>query len=92
MSNLNPTEQSAGGRAIVDSLDPHARTARRGRPKYPPATSATVDRPALAIEARGVRKSFGDQLVLHAIDLNVAGGTVFALLGPNGSGKSNIGI
>ena len=37
-----------------------------------------------AVVATGLRKSFGDHLVLDGIDLNVAEGTVFALLGPNG--------
>ena len=35
-----------------------------------------------------MRKSFGDQLVLDGIDLEVAEGAVFALLGPNGAGKT----
>ncbi|MDQ3694466.1 MAG: ATP-binding cassette domain-containing protein [Chloroflexota bacterium] len=42
----------------------------------------------LAISAIGLRKSFGDQVVLDGIDLNVPAGTVFALLGPNGAGKT----
>ncbi len=37
---------------------------------------------------RGLRKSFGKQLVLDGIDLEVPVGTVFALLGPNGAGKT----
>jgi ABC-2 type transport system ATP-binding protein len=41
-----------------------------------------------AIEVRGLRKSFGKQVVLDGIDLEVAQGTVFALLGPNGAGKT----
>jgi ABC-2 type transport system ATP-binding protein len=41
-----------------------------------------------AIRASGLRKSFGDQLVLDGIDLEVPEGTVFALLGPNGAGKT----
>jgi ABC-2 type transport system ATP-binding protein len=41
-----------------------------------------------AIRARGLRKSFGKQVVLDGIDLDVAEGTVFALLGPNGAGKT----
>ncbi len=41
-----------------------------------------------AIEVRGLRKSFGDHVVLDGIDFAVAEGTVFALLGPNGSGKT----
>ena len=41
-----------------------------------------------AVLAAGLRKSFGDHVVLDGIDLNIAEGTVFALLGPNGSGKT----
>jgi ABC-2 type transport system ATP-binding protein len=40
------------------------------------------------ITIRGLRKSYGTDLVLDGIDLTVAGGTVFALLGPNGAGKT----
>ena len=43
-----------------------------------------------AIEATGVRKSFGETLVLDDVDLAVAQGTVFGLLGPNGAGKTTI--
>ena len=49
----------------------------------------TARRPhPVAIRARGLRKSFGKQVVLDGIDLDVAEGTVFALLGPNGAGKT----
>jgi ABC-2 type transport system ATP-binding protein len=41
-----------------------------------------------AIRATGLRKSFGDKLVLDGIDLDVPQGTVFSLLGPNGAGKT----
>jgi ABC-2 type transport system ATP-binding protein len=44
--------------------------------------------PIPAIEVRGLRKSFGKQVVLDDIDLTVESGTVFALLGPNGAGKT----
>ena len=43
-----------------------------------------------AIAATGIRKSYGDKLVLDGIDLNVAEGTIFSLLGPNGSGKTTM--
>ena len=43
---------------------------------------------APAISVRGLRKSYGKQLVLDGIDFDVASGTVFALLGPNGAGKT----
>jgi ABC-2 type transport system ATP-binding protein len=41
-----------------------------------------------AIVATGLRKSYGDKVVLDGIDLNIPEGTVFALLGPNGAGKT----
>jgi ABC-2 type transport system ATP-binding protein len=41
-----------------------------------------------AIAVTGLRKSYGDKVVLDGIDLHVAEGTVFALLGPNGAGKT----
>ncbi|MFI9822352.1 ATP-binding cassette domain-containing protein, partial [Streptomyces sp. NPDC052013] len=42
----------------------------------------------LAIAANGLRKSYGDKLVLDGIDLAVPEGTIFSLLGPNGAGKT----
>ncbi len=42
----------------------------------------------MMIETRGLRKSFGDHVVLDGIDLDVAEGTIFSLLGPNGAGKT----
>jgi ABC-2 type transport system ATP-binding protein len=44
--------------------------------------------PSTAITASGLRKSFGDKVVLDGVDLSVAEGTVFCLLGPNGAGKT----
>ncbi|GAA3392594.1 ATP-binding cassette domain-containing protein [Cryptosporangium minutisporangium] len=45
-------------------------------------------RPAIVVA--GLRKSFGDHVVLDGIDLEVAEGTTFALLGPNGAGKTTM--
>lgn len=41
-----------------------------------------------AVSAVGMRKSYGDKVVLDGIDLRIPAGTVFALLGPNGAGKT----
>jgi ABC-2 type transport system ATP-binding protein len=41
-----------------------------------------------AIAVTGLRKSYGEHMVLDGIDLTVQQGTVFALLGPNGAGKT----
>jgi ABC-2 type transport system ATP-binding protein len=43
-----------------------------------------------AIEVMGLRKRFGNQVVLDGIDLAVPAGTIFALLGPNGAGKTTL--
>ncbi|MGD0083252.1 MAG: ATP-binding cassette domain-containing protein [Acidimicrobiales bacterium] len=52
----------------------------------PPHALRNAVRPG--IEVRGLRKSFGDKMVLDGVDLDVEQGTVFALLGPNGAGKT----
>jgi len=43
-----------------------------------------------AVEVTGLRKSFGDTVVLDGLDLEIAQGTTFALLGPNGAGKTTM--
>ncbi len=51
-------------------------------------TTTIPTRPA--ISATGLRKSFGDKVVLDGIDLTIAEGTIFSLLGPNGAGKTTM--
>lgn len=48
----------------------------------------TPTHPQTVISVTGLRKSYGDHLVLDGIDLNVPAGTVFSLLGQNGAGKT----
>ena len=43
-----------------------------------------------AVSARGISKRFGAVEVLHDIDLEVAAGSVVALLGPSGCGKTTL--
>ncbi|MCI4040922.1 ATP-binding cassette domain-containing protein [Streptomyces sp. TRM75563] len=44
--------------------------------------------PPAAVSAVGLRKSYGEKIVLDGIDLRIPAGSVFALLGPNGAGKT----
>ncbi|MGH3098821.1 MAG: amino acid ABC transporter ATP-binding protein [Streptosporangiales bacterium] len=42
------------------------------------------------VEAKGLKKSFGQTMVLHSIDLTVQRAEVVCVLGPSGSGKSTL--
>jgi ABC-2 type transport system ATP-binding protein len=43
-----------------------------------------------AVTITGLRKAYGEKLVLDDVDLTIGAGEVFALLGPNGAGKTTI--
>jgi ABC-2 type transport system ATP-binding protein len=60
---------------MPSSVMPESR--RAGDPQSPAAVSTV-----------GLRKSYGDKVVLDGIDLRIPAGSVFALLGPNGAGKT----
>jgi ABC-2 type transport system ATP-binding protein len=40
------------------------------------------------ITVRGLRKTYGEKVVLAGLDLEIPAGSIFALLGPNGAGKT----
>jgi len=42
----------------------------------------------LAIETRGLKKSFGKTHAVAGVDLAVSAGGVYGVLGPNGAGKT----
>jgi ABC-2 type transport system ATP-binding protein len=53
-------------------------------------TAVTPSPSPSAIAVTGLRKSYGDKVVLDGVDLTVAKGTIFSLLGPNGAGKTTM--
>ncbi|MFC3996166.1 ATP-binding cassette domain-containing protein [Nocardiopsis sediminis] len=50
----------------------------------------TRNTPRTAVTVTGLRKSYGDHVVLDGVDLDITAGTIFSLLGPNGAGKTTI--
>jgi ABC-2 type transport system ATP-binding protein len=44
----------------------------------------------IAIDVKGLRKSYGDLEAVRGIDLRVCRGEIVALLGPNGAGKTTV--
>jgi len=50
--------------------------------------SAPVSAPEIAIDVRGLSKSFGGREVVHDLSMQVKRGTIYGFLGPNGSGKT----
>jgi ABC-2 type transport system ATP-binding protein len=51
-----------------------------------PTNQATLG----AVSVTGLRKAYGEKVVLDGVDLTIGEGEVFALLGPNGAGKTTI--
>ena len=67
---------------------PYTESSSVTSPPQPAAARTAAAETSAAVEARGLRKSYGPVTVLDGIDLRVTTGSVFALLGPNGAGKT----
>jgi ABC-2 type transport system ATP-binding protein len=69
--------------AMLRSLEGEPRV-----PPFPDPRADAGDRHAVAIGARGLRKTFGEFQAVKGIDLEIRYGEVYGLLGANGAGKT----
>jgi len=68
----------------IEQLPPSSR-------RYPGFKFVQIRRPGREVlNIEGVNKSFGDNKVLHGVDLTVRRGDRLAIMGPNGIGKSTL--
>jgi sulfonate transport system ATP-binding protein len=60
------------------------------REVLPSAADRAVRRPGIAVQLRGLRKSFGDRDVLRGVSLDIREGEFLAIVGHSGCGKSTL--
>ena len=72
---------------IMDGMEELPQSSRR-YPTFDFQERRPSGREVLAV--KGVKKSFGDNHVLHGVDLQVRRGDRLAIMGPNGIGKSTL--
>jgi heme exporter protein A len=53
-------------------------------------TDATSNHPPTLLQATGLRRAFGERVVLDGVDLSLAEGETVAVIGPNGVGKTTL--
>ncbi len=70
-------------------MQPADTTGVPGAAAEPAGRQPTVGAGEVLIEARGLRKAFGDFVAVDGIDVAVRSGESFGFLGPNGAGKSS---
>src|SRR3954470_23886466 len=91
----------SSARALANASSPHAyqstglaacwrRYGLRSRARRFIRTMLTYNSPfmELAVETRGLARTFGSVRAVDGIDLHVPAGSLYGFLGPNGAGKS----
>jgi polar amino acid transport system permease protein len=79
----SPATPGSPGGDGPSALPAHAKADRANR-------AAQLARNGAAVQISGLKKRYGEQVVLDGFDLTIRSGEVIALLGPSGSGKSTL--
>ena len=70
---------------------PAARKTARRRSRRPKSTSRPGPRLGdVVVEARGLRKGYGDNLLIDDLDFTLPRGGIVGVIGPNGAGKTTL--
>ena len=91
--NMSPRARQAKGKARITHYEQLlAEDAQRERGQGPaqirvPAGPRLGD---LVIEARGLRKAYGDTLLMDGVDFLLPPGGIVGVIGPNGAGKTTL--
>ncbi len=88
---MSPKGRRAKGQARInayeDLLDQTAETREKDLELFIPPGPRLGD---VVVEARGVRKAFGERLLVEAMDFKLPPGGIVGVIGPNGAGKTTL--
>jgi glutamate transport system ATP-binding protein len=83
-------QPAASGYGVDEVDEPSPSAADSARQPAAPRDAASASAGAHLVALSGVTKSFGDNLVLDRIDLDIDRGSAVVIAGPSGSGKSTM--
>ncbi len=87
----SPRARQAKAKARITAYEQLLREAR----ERPPGSAQIVIPPGprlgdLVVEARGLRKGYGDRLLIDGLDFSLPPGGIVGVIGPNGAGKTTL--
>ncbi len=87
----SPRARQAKAKARITAYEQLLREAR----ERPPTAAQIVIPPGprlgdLVVEARGLRKGYGDRLLIDGLDFSLPPGGIVGVIGPNGAGKTTL--
>jgi sulfate-transporting ATPase len=90
---LSPRARQAKGKARLQNYEELLKQANAMEKREGPAEITIPPGPRLGdlvITAKGVRKAYGDQLLMDGVDFMLPRGGIVGVIGPNGAGKTTL--